>query len=242
MKIRLPLIFAAVLAVSLIHSPGTQAEGLEYQLRLGLCGSRFSAADMSTAEGSPRFGFYASGAIIRPLINGVDLQIELAWVQQGEKQKDSSSYYGGHIVIDEDIRVTYLEMPILFRMPLDTNGTTFSSLIFGPSVSFFASGKRSGSYAFTGSVLTNPVEYDDPVGNERKFNLGLVFGFSFKVGSGSSRIAVDIRYSRDLFNPFEDIEPGSAYPAGESPLAVLPSGDALGHQNRKLVFSVGISF
>jgi len=98
---------------------------------------------------------------------------------------------------DVDLKLTYLELPVLFRFTIPFQGNISPSIFAGPSVGIKLSSR--GTAASSGFSVEADLE------NTKGIEFGLVFGGSITVGINDTKIFLDGRYNLGLTNVFEDV-------------------------------------
>ena len=131
--------------------------------------------------------------------------------------------------IDFKFKLTYLEIPVLLRFTIPTEGNVAPALFAGPSVAFNISSKLSGDSA--------GISVDVDIDNARSVDFGLVLGGAVTVGSGNAKFFIDGRYNLSLTNAFEDVSPPGLFD-----VVVDAAGTAPDVKNSGFMITVGVAF
>ncbi|NIM19346.1 MAG: outer membrane beta-barrel protein [Candidatus Latescibacteria bacterium] len=117
----------------------------------------------------------------------VSLQPEILLSRKGA-QGTAFGYEG-------EVELNYLEIPLLFKASLPSDGAIIPHLFVGPALSFSLSARATGKSSGFFGVSEQTVELDDQV---QDFDLGLVFGGGLNFNFVSAIIVVDGRYNLGL--------------------------------------------
>jgi opacity protein-like surface antigen len=177
------------------------AEAQTIGFKLGAAFSNLQIEDATTTQN--RITGFAGGGHIRFGVSGrLGLQAELLSVTRG------SDIEG---VFSRDVRLEYIEIPVLLHVPL-TMGTNFAPYVFGgPGVAFEVRCR-------TTDVTGNSVDCSDVNPFERNstdFGLTAGGGFAFAMGPGA--LLVEGRYTWGM----SDIDAGDAQTVKNRSAAVM---------------------
>jgi hypothetical protein len=172
------VIAAATLAV---HGQGASAQTIGFKL-----GAAFSTLQVEEAATSPSSitGFIGGGQVRFGLGGRLGLQAELLSVTKGADNLPGTP--------NRDIRLEYVEIPLLVHVPL-TMGMTFAPYIYGgPAVAFEVRCRTTD--AAGGSIdCTDAVPFER---NSTDFGLTAGGGFAFAMGPGA--LLLEGRYTWGL--------------------------------------------
>ena len=104
------------------------------------------------------------------------------------------------------IKLSYLEIPVLAKIAIPTQGSVKPVLIIGPSLSFKLSAEAEGEMEVEGYSESEEIDISDEVSG---VDFGLVFGAGVDVLLASGTLTFDARYNLGLTN-VPDIE-GESY-------------------------------
>jgi len=128
---------------------------------------------------------------------------------------------------DVDLKLTYLELPVLFRFTIPTQGNVSPSIFAGPSVGIKLSSK--------GSATSPGFSIETDLENTKGVEFGLVFGGGITIGRNDTKIFLDGRYNLGLTNVFDDV-----INPGPNDLVKDVAGTAPDFKNSGFTFSLGI--
>jgi hypothetical protein len=208
-KLRLRLLFgiAAIAAANPAASGAVTVSG--YGMRGGVALSRLHGEHSSLVEVRRRTG-PAAAWYVRLGAGAFSLQPEVTWASKGQKYDgDVTLQFGPDpvadvIVFDLDfaVRIDYIAMPLLARWDAPPRWGTRPFLVAGPSVAFRTDSRLETTepapvlFARPGlrfaNIFENVGTFDDPP--YRSFDVGLIGGGGFSVGSERLRAALDLRY------------------------------------------------
>ena len=174
------LIAVLVTAVMVVSAQVFAAEygSMKVGLKGGLNISGFHGDD---AEGwDSRIGGCVGALAEFPINNMLSFAPELLYTMKGAKAD----------IGDEEVtwKLSYIEIPMLFKFAFPTGGAVNPMLLVGPEVAFKTSSKLAG-----GDV---EVEFDEAKSTDVGFIVGGGIGFPFGTHSGS----VEVRYDLGLTN------------------------------------------
>ena len=151
---------------------------------------RLSGADVdATLEGSvkSRMGLVFGGFVTFEISDAFAIQPELLYTMKGGKASE-----GGEDLV---VKLDYLEIPVLAKFNIPTEGSVKPCLFAGPAVAL----KLSAKYKWTGDGESETGDVSEIGIDVKGLDLGLVFGAGLKAGMGETGgIIVDIRYTLGL--------------------------------------------
>ena len=125
------------------------------------------------------------------------------------------------------MKLTYLELPVLFRFTIPTQGNVSPSIFAGPSVGIKLRSK--------GSATSPGFSVEADLENTKGIELGLVFGGGITVGRNDTKIFLDGKYNLGLTNIFDDV-----INPGPNDLVKDAAGTAPDFKNNGFTISLGI--
>ncbi len=150
----------------------------------------------------------------------------------------------------EEIKLTYLEIPVLVKFRIPIHGSVEPSLFAGPAFAFGAAGREDTELRLR--VSNETLAFDETftintdINNLRGLDIGLVVGGDIKIRSGSTSFILDARYTVGIRAAYKDIDLESLHNslAGdtERPIADFHTGKASDAKNRALSITVGTSY
>jgi len=118
------------------------------------------------------------------------VQPEIYYSMKGAKLKDQYN--------DLNLKLTYVEIPILLQFIVPLKGTPVKPLLFvGPAMGLNLTSKSEQTY----NGQTTEVDNKD---NTKSTDLGLVFGGGISLPLGKNQLGIDVRYSLGLSNIGKD--------------------------------------
>jgi hypothetical protein len=177
-------LFAIVLVLALFSS--VSAQGLSgYGFKVGLNMANLSGDDVIEGTNS-KIGSCLGGFVTYSLNEMIALQPEVLYTMKGATWEEE--------VFGETLEITwtldYLEIPILAKVVIPTQGTVKPNLFIGPALGINLRGKAK-------AELAGETEEAD-IEDLKSTDLGLVFGAGLDFGLPHSAITVDGRYVMGL--------------------------------------------
>lgn len=160
------------------------------QIQLGLKGGLNLSSlkgDDAPENAENRTGF-AGGAFLQYQFSSMfAIQPELTYSMKGATEKGNFDFEGFQYDYDATYKLNYLEIPVLLKLIIPTQGAGVRPTIFaGPSVAFKMSSKQ--------SVEINGQSVEDDLENIKSTDFGLVFGGGLGFPLGKGELGFDIRY------------------------------------------------
>lgn len=212
------LTLAAVLLLLPSIVPAQVQLETEKGLMVGLNFANFKGAD---SDGSKtKTGIVGGGFVRFNLSPSVAIQPELLYSMKGAK--------GTEFGIDFEFKLAYLEVPVLLRFTIPTEGNVVPALFAGPAVGFNISSK----FQADAQGISGEVDID----NARSVDFGLVLGGAVTVGSGNAKFFIDARYNLGLTNAYEDVDSPGLFDL------VDLAGNAPELKNSGFLIMVGVTF
>jgi hypothetical protein len=182
---RLTATFFTIVLIFVVSSSAS-AQGLAgYGFKVGLNMANLSGDDVIEGTDS-KMGFCLGGFVTYSLNEMIALQPEVLYTMKGAKWEEE--------VFGETLEVTwtldYLEIPILAKVVIPTQGTVKPNLFVGPALGINLRGKAKAEIA--GESEEGDIE------DMKSTDFGLVFGAGIDFGLPHSAITVDGRYVMGL--------------------------------------------
>jgi len=224
---------AGLLAVCVAPVAGQMGKGsLELGLKGGATFSKASSDGSEDIELKNLTGFVA-GASLRIPLGAVALQPELLYVQKGTSA-ELLALAGATL----DVRMSYIEVPLLLMVPFGS-GDGFTPYAFGGgAVAFEAKCEAEIKSDLPlqdnfGGAITTKSDCDDGGGvlegfERKKTDFGAVFGAGLRMPAGSGSFLVEGRYTLGLVN-LDDSSDGDASFKQRSFAVQLGYSFTLGH-------------
>ena len=159
-----------------------------------LGGANRSTVGGSDAEGAEsRIGMAGGVQLVRTLGNNVALEVNALYSMKGAKQEEQGA--------SVDVRLGYLELPLLLRIGPNTDGTVRPFATVGASAAFQLS-----CTAEAREMGMSASANCDEVATFRSFDATLIGGAGLDASLGSGTMTVAVRYGYGLLDIVEDAE------------------------------------
>jgi len=236
-----------------LASLSTEATGWVLTVR----GYEFDAEYTDNFEAGVRTGFQVGGFICFDMSENLSLQMEMMYVSKGAQVEGVGTYdldgsYSIH-ELSEEIKLTYLEVPVLVKYRLPMWGSVRPSLFAGPALAFNLSASdditMTSSTGAPGSAVPRTTTGEPEITNIRSSDLSFVLGTDLRIPVGRAGIILDLRYQVGASEAFEDINPESipyidhravTFP-DKYPMAARGTGKAPDMKNIVFSFTMGVS-
>ena len=155
-----------------------------------------------TADNSFKAGFAGGAFFEMPLgASGLALHPEVLFVMKGSKA-DLTSTEDASVTVTTKIKQTYLEVPVLLKYNIPTQGQISPNLFAGPYAAFKMSSKI--EFEDVPAAAADELTSGD-IENAKSVDFGVAFGggVDFAVGP-KSKLTLDVRYSLGLTDAFDD--------------------------------------
>jgi len=206
----------AALFLSPLSLSGQISLGFQGGLSLATLGG--SDADLETGdEKSYRKGLSVGAFLAVPLSDQLSLQPELLYAQKGMILTDTE--VGIEEEVELTLRLNYIEVPLLLRINVPTEGNIAPHFLVGPAIGFKAScelGVEEDGESFD-------VDCDEAEGDTKSIDFGGVIGAGVGIVVGPGEIVLGARYTLGL-------------------MSIDDSGEDLDIKNRTFSFLAGYSF
>jgi hypothetical protein len=136
--------------------------------------------------------------------------------------------------------LTYIEIPVLIKYKIPTDGKVKPGLYLGPALGF----NSKGTFKQDDQVANDPLNFGEfDIANVKSTDFSAVFGGELGFVMSSFNLVLDVRYNLGLTKAFEDADLGTNFYAdGEWVLIDRTTGAADDMKHKGLSASVGISF
>ncbi len=206
MKRLITIIVTGALAFMFLLPNLSLASGIKGGLKIGVSSSKLISEDIEELDDylgedlKSITGICAAGFITINIAEMFAIQPEVLYIKKGTKYEEGLNGEAGTLWFN----LTYLEIPVLAKITVPTQGSVKPFLFAGPAVALKLSTKLKLKTEDT-SVEVESEELDELM---KGLDFGFVIGggLDFGLGApGTGSISVDIRYSLGLTNIF-DIE------------------------------------
>ena len=188
---KLLVIFVALFVVSSI----IYAKEIKGGVKAGINIANFSGDDADPESGSgvdktSRIGIVAGGFVAIPLNDQFSLQPELLLSMKGAVYEASGTGW----TVDSTMKLTYIEIPVLAKLNILSEGSVKPSVFLGPSIGIKASAKMKSEITVNGVSESAEEDMEDV----KSLDLGLAFGGGIDIEAGTGKITLDARYTMGL--------------------------------------------
>jgi len=162
------------------------AQGLTgYGLKAGLNMANLGGDDVEDAK--MKMGFAAGGFVTYSINEMFAVQPEVLYTMKGAKWEED--------ILGETLELTanytYLEIPVLAKFTIPTQGNISPNLFVGPALGILMSAKEKVEWA-------GESDEEDVKDAMKSTDFGLVFGAGVSIGMPHSAITIDGRYTMGL--------------------------------------------
>ncbi|MBN1212096.1 MAG: PorT family protein [candidate division Zixibacteria bacterium] len=229
------LIVSGILLVLLgvpTASPSQARMNLDFGVKLGL-NSTGMFGDAVEENSFPKRGFIGGIFARRGLTPSFSIQAEVLYTQKGTEITVENI---PSLIDTLDVKLDYIEVPILFRYDFAVPMKFKPHLLAGPALTFNVSAR--GSTDDGGSFY--PDEFDIPNTGSLDFGLVLGTGVDFPLGKGA--VGIDARYTLGMLNVFEDMKSEGTNSDSEEIPFVDDEGKGLDLGNGGFSFMISYAF
>jgi hypothetical protein len=146
---------------------------------------------------------FTGGGFIRFAMGGLAIQPELMYVTKGAK----TTFGEGGVSVDGELRLDYIEVPLLVVVPFSAGGSISPFVYGGPALAFEVGCTIAISAAgFDGS---SDCDEEDEGLDRKKMDVGAMFGGGVAIPMGPGAITLEGRYNFGLINLNDSTEGGS---------------------------------
>ena len=202
-----------------------------YGMKFGMNMANFGGKDAKAEEGEDKkmkMGFAAGGFVTYSITEMFAVQPEVLYTMKGAKYE----WEGGSATA----KVDYLEIPVLAKVTIPTEGNIGPHLFIGPSLGILLSAKE--KVEIDGEDPEGLAGEEDAKDWTKSTDFGLVFGAGVDIGMPHSAITIDGRFELGLSTIEKDYECTYSYD-GETITETCEAGDV---KNSVISFMVGYSF
>ncbi len=207
-------------------------------------------------DSKSRMGVQFGGFAVLSLGSKLSIQTELLYTSKGIDVEAGKLYEvaGRRIVFRsaEKISLNYLEIPVLVKLSLSSEGKARPSLFAGPALAFKLSGTYDLDFSWTDSDypdIGGDIWGESDISNMESLDVGFVFGGDLAIAAGSFDFVLDVRYTlgkREVFYGVHGSEVPFAYfdqPLPfEYPIVDFLTGETFEFKNRALSIMLGVAF
>lgn len=204
MKKLITIIVTVVLTLMFLLPNLSLATGVKGGIKIGVSSSKFTGPDIEDMDEflgvdlKSNTGICAAGFITINIAEMFAIQPEVLYIKKGAKYEEGINGETAKFWFN----LTYLEIPVLAKITVPTQGSVKPFLFAGPAVALKLSTK------LKMEVGGDSVEVESEEVNEmlKGTDFGLVIGGGLDIGlgaPGTGSISVDIRYSLGLTNIFD---------------------------------------
>jgi len=134
---------------------------------------------------------------------GFAIQPEVLYVMKGGKGDMTIEGYD----ITAEIKQDYVEIPVLFKYNLQTEGSVAPSFFAGPVVAFNVASKVEWD-GIPAEAPEDEVPPDGDIENNKSVDFGVTFGGGVGMAVGETgKLTFDLRYTLGLTEIFDDVSP-----------------------------------
>ena len=220
-------------------------------IRLGLRGGlNIATMGGDATEGSDistRTGFMFGGFGIIDVSDVISIQPELRFSTKGAKQTYNASDFlslGVAQDFEEKVKLTYLEVPVLVKFRIPTQGKIKPNVVIGPSIQFNLSAKDEETFddTFLGKRAAAQITEEFDINNMKSVLFGGVFGAGITIPLQGVELNFDVRYSLDFGTAFDDVDNLDDVPDDEAVFIEDSSGKAVDLKSRVFSIEVGATW
>lgn len=234
-------ILIAIIVIIMFASPGAQAEN-HFGVRAGVNTAMMVGDGLDEFHGESIHGHMFGVYSIFPLNNDCEFQLELLLSQRGFKRFYSMGIWGGRIDLEETIKLTYVEFPVLVKFPTPPILGAKLGFYLGPSLGWRLKASCAAEYEVIDSDALSDGTFDLDVMNAHRFDLGLVVGTDITIAVAGPKIVFDVRFTTGSRDVFLDEDLPIEIPNGSYPIVNLSTGVAPLLTTKAFSFSIGVLF
>lgn len=175
------LVPSLVLALGLGLLATAPADAQERTIGFKL-GPSFSKMSLDEDEGQKWLTKFTGGGFLSLDMGAFRLQPELTYVTKGGKWEEAGT--------SGDVSFDYVEVPVLFVLPMGHGGGIQPNVYAGPALAY-----QAGCAVSVGGIS---IDCDD--GDQKKLDLGLMFGGGLAFPAGPGSLLVEGRFTLGLRN------------------------------------------
>ncbi len=142
--------------------------------------------------------FAFGGSIAFVVSKQVYIQPEILYTMKGAKAEEEEMGAKAEF----DVRLAYLEIPVLVKLMVPTQGNVAPHFFAGPAIAFCLSAETNVRVKYHGAVLED--ETVDIQNDVQDIDFGLVFGGGVDFAVDPGKITTEFRYTHGAMSIFED--------------------------------------
>ena len=243
---RLWIVAVLMIAVVAMSVPANAAT--KFGVKAGLNMAKLSGDGWDQIEGEMemavdskmRLGFGFGVVMQMPLgEGGLMLQPEAWYVMKGGKMGFPEAEAEGYDV-EAEIKMDYIEVPILVKYAIPTQGKIAPCLFAGPAVAMNIGAK----FETTGADAEDADLGDGDIYNKKDIDFGIVFGGGVDFALGErNKLMIDVRYTLGMAELYDDVTEDDVDDASDDDVFFTDDdGNALELKNSNIQITVGILF
>ena len=208
-----------ILTLFLLTSAQTNAQvKMEKGVKIGLNSAGFRGGDSNIWDSKTGF---TAGFFLRHIISpDITVQPEFLYSAKGAERRDGTAKITA--------KLSFIEIPVLFRYEIPTQGNFKPALLVGPAIGFTSTSRR--------KEVDGGVTEEADVDNSKSSGVAFLFGGSADIQTSNFVVVLDLRYSMGLSQNYKQPAPSDNLVIDD------PNGNAPDLKNRSLSFSLGILF
>jgi len=222
----------ALLGIFLLASSicAQDVPGIKFGIKGGV--NLANVAGDDAGESDMLLGF-AGGVFVQVPMGPLTFQPEAHFTMKGAKSSSTMDIMGTLYDTEEKIKLTYIEVPMLFKYKLQTAGNMAPCFFVGPAVALNMGAKY--------EISINDESADVDIYNKKDIDFGIVFGAGVDFAMGTKTLSLDARYTMGLTAALDDVDSPDDIPDDEVAF-VDDDGKGLDIKNTNIQVMVGISF
>ena len=187
MKRNLIFMLSGIFCALILTSQPANCQDLGFGIRAGVNIANFSGENQPPIDYNSRIGPILGVVLIRPLSGLYAIHIEALYSAKGGEGTSKVTDLPDELNFSNNLKVNYMEFPVLFKIPIVGNNTIGLHANLGPAFALKFSGERRSKLL---------IETEETVNEEfSMLDLGIVVGLGFEIGVGGNMISLDARYN-----------------------------------------------
>jgi hypothetical protein len=185
--------FLVLLVCSIFNAEGQTAIGGKIGLNLA---TYIGDTEESFMNKGSVIGFQIGGIIELGITDRFSIQPELVYIRKGVSDEFTLDFFGETTETELDLKLNYIELPILGKLRFGTPESTNFFVTAGPSFGYATGGETEQEITVGGETTesSEDIEFSDNDGF-RRFELGAALGIGLNIPSGSGNFFGEVRYS-----------------------------------------------
>ncbi len=202
--------------------------------------SKFKGNTITNDQNDMKVSFFGSYFINHFINDSLSVQVELSIKQQGSNLTYEMRSFNGMLTVEESITLTYVEIPLLLKLPYLSSDRTKLQIYGGPFIGYLLKSNRSGSFVSSGATLITDDNFSGQIPNTEKIQYGFTFGNDFRLQSGKHNFFIVIRYSFYLSKIFKELSPLYISENGDHPIINTAGLDFLSLKHNHVSVGIGL--